>query len=148
MASPPITIFHPVFAKFIDLMHEDKDRDVFTHEEFRTANNYMIEAMSFYDSKELRMEHLQEPMSEAVHTTIIEPVELDYRWGRTVELDGAVFSASMPNDFKTVAALVQVRNEMADCDIDALAQAESDYVSIYSSEEVRVMLVDSSWHNQ
>ena len=104
---PPITIYHPVYAKFIQMMAEPQE---FTHEELDSAQKFVTQAAAYYKSE-------------------------DEQKTETSEM-GSVVNSKVRDGFHTVAAITEVKAEIGEGGCDPIAQAECAYVAIYSSDEV------------
>ena len=138
---PPITIYHPVFAKFLQLMAEPPDP---THEELGQAHEFVFLASAYYRYEAERVEKLSHTMNTAVHRDILGTRVLSYTSSRPTS-GGFVFSGSTPNGFSTVAAILEAKAEIGEGGNDPIAQAECAYVAVYSSDEVLRLQCCSSW---
>ncbi|PCH32989.1 hypothetical protein WOLCODRAFT_159755 [Wolfiporia cocos MD-104 SS10] len=127
---PPITIYHPVFNKFLQMMVDPQD---FTHDELDLAQTFVTQAASYYIFETDRANEIS-AMSSAVHPRILAAATLSYISGE-LRPDGVVFSAKLLYGFRTVAAITQVKAEIGEGSCDPIAQAECAYVAIYSSDE-------------
>ena len=129
---PPITVYHPVFARFLQLMREE--REGFTSKELNLAQNFICGALRGYSTKGERI-RASGAMAQALHRQLFRTNDFPFARGY-LELDGAVRSARAPNGFDTLSAIVEVKSEIGDGHSDPIVQAECDYVAIYSSDEV------------
>ena len=125
---PPITIYHPVFTKFIQMM---LDAQVFTHDELDLAHGFVTQAVDYYSTEADRVSHSSQ-MTAAVHPDILSSI---YPF-RNLGLDGVVTSAHAPNGFTTVLAMSEVKVEAGEGGCDPIAQAECAYVAVYASDQV------------
>lgn len=132
LSVPPVTIYHPVFADFLDLIEEEPED--FLPEELDQAQHLITAATDYYKTEEQRRDALED-MASAVHARILSRKTFEFT-SRKLTLDGAVCAAKTPNGFNTVSAITVVKNEVGDGKSDPLAQAECAYVAIYSSNEV------------
>ncbi|KAF9777978.1 hypothetical protein BJ322DRAFT_1131556 [Thelephora terrestris] len=131
LAPPPITIYHPVFAKFLQLMAEPRNP---THEELNLAHDFVCLASAYHKDEATRIGELSFNMRAAVHFGIPGPIQLAYQ-SRQLVLDGVVTSAATPDGFRTIAAILEVKAEIGEGGSDPIAQAECAYVAVYSTEE-------------
>ncbi|KAH9948020.1 hypothetical protein B0H21DRAFT_735808 [Amylocystis lapponica] len=125
LAPPPITLYHPVFAKFLQLMAEPQE---FTKEELIRAHSFVTLAVAYYRDEATRRETLYCDMSTAIHESIL-----------VLGPDGVVSSEETLDGFSPVTAIHEVKLEIGDGGCDPLAQGECDYVAIYSSNEARLV---------
>jgi hypothetical protein len=132
LAPPPITIYHPVFAKFLQLMAEPRNP---THEELNLAHSFVCLASAYHKDEATRISELLFNMRAAVHFGILGPRQLAYQ-SRQLVLDGVVTSAATPDGFRTIAAILEAKAEIGEGGNDPIAQAECAYVAVYSAEEV------------
>ncbi|TFY73271.1 hypothetical protein EWM64_g10741, partial [Hericium alpestre] len=134
LASPPITIYHPVFAKFLQMMAEPHE---FTHEELDYARAFVSQAAAYhrYDCDRPRNQYMIGP---AADPTIFMRTRLSCAASGEFVADGIVTTAEAHNDFPTVAAITEMTLEVGEGGCDPLAKAECDYAAIYCSEEVRI----------
>ncbi|KZT18890.1 hypothetical protein NEOLEDRAFT_1142814 [Neolentinus lepideus HHB14362 ss-1] len=128
----PITIYHPVFAKFLQIMEEDT---VLMHDELAHALTFIGQAVKLYKNETKRMEQLS-AMKAGVHQSILGITGLTFESG-DFNPDGVVFSAQTPDQFKTILCITEVRNEIGEGGSDPISQAECAYVAVYSSDEAR-----------
>ncbi|KZT22158.1 hypothetical protein NEOLEDRAFT_1150158 [Neolentinus lepideus HHB14362 ss-1] len=132
LTPPPITIYHPVFTKFLEIMEQDID---VTHEELGHAQMFIDQAVRVYKYPSDRINRLS-AIKTAVHQQILGITPLGF--GDTEFLtDGIIFSAEASDEFKSVICFTEVRNEMGWGGHDPVAQAECAYVATYSSDEAR-----------
>ncbi|KAF9777626.1 hypothetical protein BJ322DRAFT_1114857 [Thelephora terrestris] len=131
LAPPPITIYHPVFAKFLQLMAEPRNP---THEELNLAHDFVCLASAYHKDEATRISELSLTMKAAVHSGILGPTTLSYK-SRQLIPDGVVISGATPDGFKTIAAILEVKAEIGEGGSDPIAQAECAYVAVYSTEE-------------
>ncbi|KAH9949162.1 hypothetical protein B0H21DRAFT_820351 [Amylocystis lapponica] len=130
---PPITLYHPVFAKFLQLMAEPQE---FTSEELNHAHSFVTLAAAHYRYKDTRREKLRSVMGAAVHNSILASKALSYA-SRRLKPDGAVSSVETPDGFLIITAIHEVKLEIGDGGSDPIAQGECDYAAVYSSNEAR-----------
>lgn len=128
----PITIYHPVFAKFLKLMEEPL---VPTHEELEQAHEFVCLASAYYGDEAERISHLSRNMKAAVHSDVVGAKPLCYL-SNGFTPDGVVSSAVTPDGFSTIAAIFEGKAEIGEGGNDPIAQAECAYVAVYSSAEV------------
>ncbi|KAH9948021.1 hypothetical protein B0H21DRAFT_708046 [Amylocystis lapponica] len=119
LAPPPITLYHPVFAKFLQLMVEPQ---IFSDEELNNAQSFITLAVAYYKEEAIRKRKLQLVMGAAVHKNILVSEGLSYTYTRWL-LDHY--------------AIHEVKLEIGDGGSDPIAQGECVYVAIYSSNEAR-----------
>ena len=129
LSTPPVTIYHPVFARFRRLMAQEPT-DLGPEELFR-AQCFVTAANKFYKSEEMR---IQETF-RWLHADILTKETFEFS-SQKVTPDGTVCVAKTHDDFDTVSVIIEVKNEIGDGGCDPLAQAECDYVAIYSAVEV------------
>lgn len=132
LSTPPVTIYHPVFALFLRLIKEEPQK--FTPEELDRAQCFITAATDIYQTEEKRIDALTD-MVRAVHTQVLLKKTFQFTSQKLIP-DGAVCTAEAPNGFETVSAIIEVTNEIGDGNCDPLAQAECAYIAIYSSTEV------------
>lgn len=100
-----------------------------------TAESFVTAAVAYYSEKYTRRVCRMREMARAVHAHILSDRTLEFASGKITPA-GAVCSARAPNDFQTICAITEVKNEIGDGHSDPLAEAECAYVAIYSSTEV------------
>ena len=131
LAPPPITIYHPVFAKFIQMM---SDRHAFTHDELDRAQKFITQTLAYCPTEAARLSHSSE-MKNAVHANILSSMALSFASSKLLP-DGAVSSGEAPNGFIALSAICEAKVEIGEGGCDPLAQAECAYVAVYASAEV------------
>ncbi|KAI0714115.1 hypothetical protein C8Q72DRAFT_206479 [Fomitopsis betulina] len=129
--TPPVTIYHPVFARFRRLMAQEPTD--LGPEELTRAQRFVVAANKIYQSEEQRISGLQDTF-RWLHANILTKKTFEFRSQKLIP-DGAVCIAKTPDDFDTVSVITEVKNEIGDGGCDPLAQAECDYVAIYSADE-------------
>ncbi|KAF9779195.1 hypothetical protein BJ322DRAFT_1113551 [Thelephora terrestris] len=121
LTPPPITIYHPVFAKFLQLMAEPPDP---THEELGRAHEFVCLASAYYRDEAERVGKLSRSINAAVHDGILGTHPLSYTSSKLAP-GGVVFSGKTPSGFLTIAAILVLE-----------AKAEIGE-AVYSSDEAR-----------
>ena len=132
LSTPPVTIYHPVFARFLHLM---EDEQAFTSEELDYAYNFVDAANMIYQSEYARGAALAEVTARAVHPQMMLQKMLELK-SQKLQLDGAVCAGKASNGFDIISVITEMKNEIGDGNRDPLAQAECAYVTIYCSEDV------------
>ncbi len=102
-----------------------------THEELERAQWFVNNAVDFNGVAARRIHRLRRTMGEAVHPTIIESITL-----ACASPDGRVSSVATPDGFRIITTITEVKEDVGTDACDPNAQAECDYVAIYTSEEV------------
>lgn len=141
LAPPPITIYHPVFAKFLRLMAEPPDP---TPEDLGRAHDFVCLASAYYKDEAERVLKLSRNLNAAVYHGILGIQKLSYTSSKLAP-DGVVFSERTPSGFSTITAILEVKAEIGEGNSDPIAQAECAYVAVYSSDEVFRLCRCSSW---
>ena len=132
LSTPPVTIYHPVFARFLHLM---EDEQAFTSEELGHAYDFVNAANRFYKTEYARGPALAEVTARAVHPQMMLQKMLELT-PQKLQPDGVVCAGKASNGFDIISAITEMKNEIGDGNCDPLAQAESAYVTIYCSENV------------
>ncbi|RPD53873.1 hypothetical protein L226DRAFT_617285 [Lentinus tigrinus ALCF2SS1-7] len=136
LTGPSITIYHPVFAKFLKYMAEPQE---FTSEELDTAHSFVTKAVAYFADEPTRRLKLKDSMGDGVHRQVLELTKIPNSTGRFTS-DGAMFAsptATTPDDFCPIIALHELKNEIGEGGCDPIAEAENMYVAYYSSNEAR-----------
>ncbi|KZT67581.1 hypothetical protein DAEQUDRAFT_729022, partial [Daedalea quercina L-15889] len=135
LTAPQITIYHPVFAKFLAMMAEPLDKIDFTPDELKRSWAFISESSLYHNSEYSRVNAIREAFADAVHKHVTTGTGLTYSSG-TVKPDGAVIaSQAKVEGFAPISCITEVKNEVGTGNCDPLAQAECVYVATYSSDE-------------
>ena len=129
LSMPPITMYHPVFARFMHLMKEK--REDFTSVELDRALEFISAALKYRDQGCGR-KTVTDAMAMAVDETLVSSKTCAFALG-TLDIGGAVCAARVPTVFDIVSVIVEMKT---DSRTNPIAQTECDYVSLYSSKEV------------
>ncbi|KZT67957.1 hypothetical protein DAEQUDRAFT_368518 [Daedalea quercina L-15889] len=124
LAAPPITIYHPVFAKFLAMVAEPLDGIEFTRKELDLSWKFIANSTSYHNTEYSRVAAIRNVFGSAVHRHIATPTSLTYSSG-TVEPDGVVTALEAAvGAFTPISCITEVKNEMGTGECDPLAQAE------------------------
>lgn len=129
----PITVYSPVFARFMRLMATD---DMLTHEQLDIAKTFVEGVLPYYSTEGYRIAASQ-AMAMAVHPCILTHSSFTLSGQIRCTTDGAVRLGARLGDLEPALVLSEVSNEIGEAASDPSAQAECAYVTIYSSKEVR-----------
>lgn len=133
LLGPPITIYHPVFTKFMRVMESPGE---LTSEELDTAQMFITEAAAYHKDKATRRNRLSSLMSRAVHVDVLNRLHLS-NGTCTFVSDGVMLNTcTLPSDLMPLIGVHELKNEIGEDGCDPTAQAENVYVAYYSSAEV------------
>lgn len=135
LTGPPIAIYHPIFAQFRSLASSD-----FAMDETILQNtwNFIETSRSFYADEYHRAPAVTQSLHRLVPSFAWKP-GFGFEDGRRIGPDGAV-SVSLPqcpNLVKTpVCVFFEMKNEVGAGGCDPVQQCQSDFVRLYSSDDV------------
>jgi hypothetical protein len=136
LSPPSITIYHPVFAKFINLMQQDISD--FSSEELDSAYEFIKISTAFYTNEEERQLALQSLSMIDDEFWVSETILLTGSTGSKISLDGQshVTCSELPGRPTAYYSLREIQNASGEGNCDAVDQAEACYVAICSSPKV------------
>lgn len=138
LTGPSIMIYHPIFAKFLSLVTSNFVVDKAT---LRNTWDFIQTSRPFYGNEYLRAGAIKKSFCSLVPSLTWRPC-FSFRDGRRIEPDGAV-SVDIPQypDLVTtpICVFFEMKNEVGTGNCDPAQQCQSDFVRLYSSDDVSAL---------
>ncbi|KAI0094198.1 hypothetical protein BDY19DRAFT_8862 [Irpex rosettiformis] len=133
LLQPPITLWHPVFAKFRRLMSIPAETFRFSHDQLDRAKRFIVVSSKIYKQETERHSQLSENSPFARPGCFTERILLN---GQVRPDGGASIWVKLPDgtSVEVFSCFTEIKNEVGVGDADPLMQAQSTYRAIYSSE--------------
>jgi hypothetical protein len=137
LTAPPISIYHPVFAKFRREVAQPIDKTSFTAGELGKTLEFVTRSLAFYQDEDLRISQIDPPLRHLVHFFVLHKSEITTT-NVNMKPDGSVFAECkrFPNKDKAASDFSEVKNGIGEGASDPIHQAQCDYVNYYSAVEV------------
>lgn len=133
---PPISVYHPTFAKFTRLMSMQLEDEEFSHDELQSAFEFIISSLEFYTNEETRQMCLKGIQS--IDRNILQQTRIFLTSGNLTP-DGYSQSPTPvfpPGSRMAYKAFQHLKAEVGTGSCDPMAQAECAFLAVYSSDEV------------
>ncbi|KAI0636366.1 hypothetical protein C8Q77DRAFT_1072109 [Trametes polyzona] len=134
----PPSIYHPAFAAFLRLMHDDQHE--FTRADILTARSCVDACVAFYRDEDQRIKDLKHTgLERAVHPlqrTFLTSFPHLLSSGR-IAPDGSLSAPAENSNDSALFCIVEVENEIGKGTCDPIAQAEQCYKAFFCSDEAR-----------
>lgn len=133
---PPITIYHPVFAKFTQLMMEPCEKLQFSCEELENAFEFIVSSLAYYSSEADRQAAIQGISYVAIDILRQTTITLG---GRKHTPDGVSMSICPVFPVKgrmAIKGFADIKSDIGTGGSDPISRTECAYVAVYSSDEV------------
>ncbi|KAH9931727.1 uncharacterized protein BXZ73DRAFT_101632 [Epithele typhae] len=127
---PPIGIYHPVFARFVNNMRTNAGTAP-TAAEIKEAYNFCSAAATWYNDEDDRL--WSGCLERLRKLGLLEVRYVDVGDNR-IKTDGFTCSARTPSGFTTITAIMEVNGEIGEGEDDPAVRAERAYVRIYDSD--------------
>ncbi|KAF9476230.1 hypothetical protein BDN70DRAFT_897494 [Pholiota conissans] len=140
---PPISIYHPVFAKFTQLMATPYTNMDFSYEELEQAIKFIASSLPFYEDEKSRQDSILGLASVA--SGILTSSAFNLKSGMfspdgVCSVECPVFTEKYQST-QAVMGIQVLESEVGTGGCDPAAQAECAYVAICSSDEVASVLI-------
>jgi hypothetical protein len=129
LRAPPITLYHPVFAEFLDAISEQDTTP--TPETYTETHIFLEAAAIFYDNEDRRIDALKPSLTHLIG----EQVKMTLSGGS--QLNGAILTGSDHGRSSKLLADVEWRNEMSVGTSELGMQAGMGYRKFWVQPEVR-----------
>ena len=137
LIAPPIQIYHPVFEKFLSRAFLPFDGD---HGTLQRTSMFMEAACRCYNDEVARTVVLRPLLADLVHKHILNPMLITLDDNKRMQPDATIFANRNWGSMRPVCAFFEGKNEVGTGGCDPILQCQSDFVKLYSSSVVSVLL--------
>ena len=146
LSAESVTIYHSVFAEFMNDISAPLNSLDFSHNELEVAAEVVQAALRFYPSEDLRVANLRDAVGDALDKELFTKSTVAASQGsrsRSANPHGLlkVDCLKLPTQPMGYYCAQEAKNETGEGGSDPVAQTECDYRAIVSRDEVRPHLI-------
>lgn len=134
LSPPPIQIYHQVFSKFLSLANSEWNGE---EETLRQTSELIQTSRKFFGEEKERVEALRPFLRRLVHPSIATSLRLPVTQNSILPHGVVYVEPKLESDSQVaICALMELKNEVGTGGCDPALQCQSDFVKIYSSNQV------------